>query len=232
MKKNDLPRRVTAEFIGTFFLLSAVVGSGIMAERLAGGSEAIALLANTISTGAALVCLILIFGPVSGAHFNPLVSVVDSVINRTDWKDIAPYMISQIAGAIAGVVAANLMFSLPPVVLSSKIRTGPGLWLGEFIATFGLIAVVAAVSRYGQSIVSALAVGSYITAAYWFTSSTSFANPAVTLARSLSDSFAGISPSDVPAFVGAQLLGAVAAAAVCGWLFRRKPVDDQKADEL
>jgi glycerol uptake facilitator-like aquaporin len=203
-------------------LLAAVVGSGIMAERLAGGNMAIALLANTIATGAALVVLILTFGPISGAHFNPVVTLSEVSGASMTWRDAALYLPVQFAGAIFGTILANLMFGLPAILLSTKVRTGFEQWLGEFIATFGLVAVIIACSRSYRSIpVVAAAVGLYISAAYWFTSSTSFANPAVTVARSLSDTFAGISPANVPAFVIAQLVGAAMATLLFGWLVPR-----------
>ena len=211
-------RRLAAEFLGTAGLLAAVVGSGIMAERLAGGNMAIALLANTLATGAALVALILTLAPVSGAHFNPVVTLWDAVNGGISWRDAALYVVAQIAGALLGVGIANLMFDLPVFFASTKVRTGPSQWLGEFVATFGLIAVIHGCSRRQKAVVVPFAVAAYITAAYWFTSSTSFANPAVTIARSLSDTFAGIRPADAPGFIAAQLLGAVAATIVFRWL--------------
>ncbi len=214
-------RRLAAEFIGTAMLLCAVVGSGIMAERLAGGNVAVALLANTLATGAALAALILMFAPTSGAHFNPVVSL-SAVINREmSWSDAVLYTIIQITGALLGVAAANLMFGLPPFFASTKVRTGFGQWLGEFIATFGLVAVVIAVSRKFKIPVVALAVAAYITGAYWFTSSTSFANPAVTIARSLSDTFTGIRPADIMPFIAVQLLGGVTASFLFNWLIQK-----------
>lgn len=211
-------RRLAAEFLGTAGLLAAVVGSGIMAERLAGGNVAIALLANTLATGAALVALILTFAPVSGAHFNPAVSVSAALNGDSPWREMSLYFVVQILGAVAGVAVANAMFDLPAFFASTKVRTGAGQWLGEFIATFGLVAVIIAVGRRHKPLPTALAVAAYITAAYWFTSSTSFANPAVTVARSLSDTFAGISPANVPAFIAAQLAGAVASSFLFNWL--------------
>ena len=211
-------RRYVSEFIGTAMLLAAVVGSGIMAERLAGGNAAVALLANTIATGAALFALILMFAPISGAHFNPVVSLASAINGDLAWKDAACYTVIQIAGACFGVVVANLMFELPPVILSTKVRIGPAQWLGEFVAAFGLIGVVLAVSRRHKERTVAAAVAAFITAAYWFTSSTSFANPAVTIARSLSDTFAGIRPVDVPGFIVAQILGALVATFLFNWL--------------
>ncbi len=211
-------RRLAAEFIGTAMLLAAVVGSGITAERLAGGNVALALLANTIATGAALFSLILMFAHISGAHFNPVVCVSSAISGDLAWKDAVFYTIIQIAGGCLGVVIANLMFELPPVILSTKVRTGPAQWLGEFVAAFGLVGVITAVSRRHRSRTVAAAVAAYITAAYWFTSSTSFANPAVTIARSLSDTFAGIRPVDIPGFIVAQVLGALAATILFNWL--------------
>ncbi len=215
-------RRLAAEFLGTAGLLAAVVGSGIMAERLAGGNVAVALLANTLATGAALVALILTFAPVSGAHFNPAVTFWAAVNGEITWLDTALYAAAQLAGAVLGVGVANLMFDLPVFFASTKIRTGPSQWLGEFVATFGLIAVIHGCSRLQKDVVVPFAVAAYITAAYWFTSSTSFANPVVTIARSLSDTFAGIRPADAPAFIAAQLLGAMAATAVFRWLIPAK----------
>ena len=199
-------------------LLAAVVGSGIMAERLSGGNVAVALLANTIATGAALVALIFTFGPISGAHFNPAVTLSEVFNGSIRWKDVAGYMTAQVLGALLGVGLANLMFDLPVYFASTKTRTGPSQWLGEFVATFGLIAVIAGCSRLQKSILVPFAVAAFITAAYWFTSSTSFANPAVTVARSLSDTFAGIRPIDAPAFIVAQLLGTFVATVVFRWL--------------
>jgi glycerol uptake facilitator-like aquaporin len=219
---QTLPRRLAAEFIGTAMLLAAVVGSGIMAERLAGGNMAIALLANTIATGAALVALILMFAPVSGAHFNPIVSAAMALSREISWTDAVIFTAIQIAGALVGVAIANMMFDLPTFFVSEKIRTGPAQWLGEFVASFGLIGVILAVSRQHKTSAVAAAVAVYIMAAYWFTSSTSFANPAVTIARSLSNTFAGIRPLDAPGFIAAELLGAAAAFLVFNWLVPRK----------
>ena len=190
---KDFPRRLTAEAVGTAFLLAAVVGSGIMGERLAGGNVAVALLANTVSTGAALTVLILTFGPISGAHFNPAVTVAEGYLGNLPWREVPGYLAVQILGAIAGVIVANLMFDEPAVFFSQKHRFGAGQWLGEFVATFGLLSVIQGCVRLRSSAVP-FAVGGYITAAYWFTSSTSFANPAVTIARTLSDTFTGIYP--------------------------------------
>lgn len=214
----DLPRRAAAEALGTAFLLAAVVGSGIMAERLAGGNGAIALLCNTLPTGAMLTVLILMFGPLSGAHFNPAVSMAFSLRGELSWRDAAVYSACQIAGGIVGVLAAHLMFELPAWQISMTARTGSGQWLAEFVATFGLLLTIfGCVARAAAAV--AYAVGLYITAAYWFTASTSFANPAVTLARSLSDTFAGIAPGSAPAFLVAQLVGAGVAVLAAGWLW-------------
>lgn len=200
-------------------LLAAVVGSGIMAERLAGGNTAVALLANTIATGAALFALILSFAGVSGAHFNPAVTVAELLSKNVSIRDAALYIVAQFAGANAGVMLANAMFELPLVFASQKMRTGSAQWLSEFVATFGLIFVIAATVRIGSKFAVPAAVAAYISAAYWFTASTSFANPAVTFARSLSDTFAGIRPVDVPGFVVVQIMGAVAAMYLSRWLF-------------
>ena len=212
-----LLRRSVSEFLGTGFLVAAVIGSGIMGERLAAGNVAIALLANTIATGAALVALILTFGPISGAHFNPAVTFVDAIEDGVSWKDAACYIPAQCLGGIGGAVAAHVMFRLPLISFSHHARAGSAQLFSEFIATFGLLSVIWGCSRLRSEMV-AFAVGAYITAAYWFTASTSFANPAVTIARSLSDTFAGIRPSDVPWFIVAQFLGAVAATILFRWL--------------
>jgi glycerol uptake facilitator-like aquaporin len=205
-----LLKRSATEALGTAFLLAGVVGSGIMAERLSGGNLAIALLANTIATGAILVCLIAALGPISGAHFNPAVSLADALDGGVPWHELPIYVLAQIVGGLAGVGLANIMFGLPPYFASHRVRSGPSEWLAEFVATFGLLIVIWGCVRFRSAYVP-LAVGAYIVAAYWFTSSTSFANPAVTIARSLSDTFAGIRPQDAPAFIVAQLLGAVCA---------------------
>jgi glycerol uptake facilitator-like aquaporin len=212
-----LLRRSVSEFLGTGFLVAAVVGSGIMGERLAAGNVAIALLANTIATGAALVALILTFGPISGAHFNPAVTFVDAIEHGVSWKDAACYVPAQCLGGIGGAVAAHVMFRLPLISISQHARAGSAQLFSEFIATFGLLSVIWGCSRLRSEMV-AFAVGAYITAAYWFTASTSFANPAVTIARSLSDTFAGIRPTNVPWFIVAQFLGAVAATILFRWL--------------
>lgn len=214
----NLARRVTAEGVGTALLLATVVGSGIMGERLSGGNVAIALLANTIATGAGLVALILTFGPISGAHFNPAVTLCDALQGGLPWREVPAYVAAQIAGAVAGVTAANVMFELPVFFASRKVRQGGSQLFSEFVATFGLLAVIWGCVRLKQKAVVPFAVGAYITAAYWFTASTSFANPAVTLARSMSDTFAGIRPADVPGFVVAQLMGAGGATALFRWL--------------
>jgi glycerol uptake facilitator-like aquaporin len=210
-------RRAVAEALGTAFLLLAVVGSGIMGERLAGGNVAVALLANTIATGAALVALILAFGPISGAHFNPAVTLADASQGRLAWRDVPVYLGAQIVGAFAGVAAAHLMFGEPLFFASRHVRAGTSQVFSEFVATFGLLSVIWGCARRRSSAVP-FAVGAYITAGYWFTSSTSFANPAVTLARAASDTFAGIRPIDAPGFILAQLAGAMAATFLFRWL--------------
>ena len=210
-------RRMTAEAVGTALLLAAVVGSGIMGERLAGGNVAIALLANTLATGAMLVTLILTFGPISGAHFNPAVTLADASQGGLPWREVPGYLAAQIFGAFAGVAAAHAMFGEPVFRASRHVRAGGAQLFSEFIATFGLLTVIWGCARLRSSAV-AFAVGAYITGAYWFTASTSFANPAVTLARSASDTFAGIRPTDVPGFVLAQLAGAAAATLLFRWL--------------
>lgn len=213
----SLGRRVAAEGVGTAFLLATVVGSGIMAERLAGGNVALALLANTIATGAGLVALILTFGGVSGAHFNPAVTVADASQGGLPWRWVLPYIAAQIAGAFVGVALAHLMFGAPAFSASHHVRAGTGQLAGEFTATFGLISVIWGCSR-SRPAATPFAVAAYITAAYWFTSSTSFANPAVTLARAATDSFAGIRPADAPGFIVAQALGASTATLFFRWL--------------
>jgi len=215
--RPTLARRFVAEGLGTALLLTTVVGSGIMAERLAAGNVALALLANTLATGAGLLAIIFTFGGVSGAHFNPVVTVADASQGGLPWRDVAPYIAAQVLGAFAGVVLAHVMFELPLVSASRHVRTGFGQWTAEFTATFGLLSVIWGCSRSRPS-VTPLAVAAYITAAYWFTASTSFANPAVTLARAASDTFAGIRPSDAGGFIVAQVLGAGAATAVFRWL--------------
>jgi glycerol uptake facilitator-like aquaporin len=217
--RPDLARRAVAEAIGTLLLLAAVVGSGIMGERLAGGNVAIALLANTIATGAALVALILAFGPVSGGHFNPAVTVAVAARRGLPWREVPVYVAVQVAGAFAGVAIAHLMFGEALFAGSTHARSGAAQALSELVATFGLLAVIFGVSRSRPAAVP-FAVGGYITAAYWFTASTSFANPAVTLARAATDTFSGIRPGDVPAFIIAQAGGAAAATALAAWLER------------
>jgi len=211
-------RRIVAEGLGTALLLAVVVGSGIMAEQLAGGNVAIALLANAIATGAGLVALILMFGTISGAHFNPVVTLSEAWQKNLPASEVIPYIMAQVVGAFAGVAAAHLMFDVPVFVASEHVRTGAAQWWSEFVATFGLIAVIIGCSRSRPG-VTPFAVAAYITAAYWFTSSTSFANPAVTLARSATNTFAGIRPADALGFIAAQLLGAAAATPLFCWLY-------------
>ena len=214
----DLGRRLAAEGIGSFFLFACVIGSGIMAANLSGGNDAIALLANTAAMGAILFVLITMLGPISGAHMNPAVTLVFAWRRELHWREAGAYVFVQLAFGILGAWAAHLMFDLPTLQLSVKARQGLGQWTGEAIATFGLILTILGTVRFRPQWVAAT-VALYITAAFWFTSSTSFANPAITVARSLSDTFAGIAPHDVPAFVAAQLLGATLAALVARWLF-------------
>ncbi len=210
-------RRAASEALGTAFLLATVVGSGIMGEQLAGGNVAIALLANTLATGAALVSLILTFGPISGAHLNPAVTLAAAMEREFPWREVPGYVIAQVTGAFGGVAAAHVMFGKPLFFASQHVRAGSAQLWSEFVATFGLLSVIWGCSRTRPTMVP-FAVGAYITAAYWFTSSTSFANPAVTLARSASDTFAGIRPTDVPGFVVAQLTGATTATLLFRWL--------------
>jgi glycerol uptake facilitator-like aquaporin len=216
-----LAQRVCAEALGTAFLLAAVVGSGIMAQKLAGGDLALALLGNTLPTGAILAVLILIFGPVSGAHFNPAVSLAFALRGELTWQNAAAYIAVQVVGGIVGVWAAHLMFELPVWQLSLTARTGGAQWFAEFVATFGLLLTIFGCVTHAPQAV-AYAVGLYITAAYWFTASTSFANPAVTIARSLSDTFAGIAPSSVLAFIAAQTCGALSTLLLARWLWPRR----------
>ena len=218
----SLARRAAAEALGTGLLVAAVVGSGIMAERLAGGNVALALLANTAATGAALVALILAFGPLSGAHFNPIVTLADCVNGPFPGRDVPAYIMAQVTGGLLGTAAANLMFEGPIVSLSHRVRSGPAQWLSEMVATFGLLVIIGTCSRRRPSAVP-FAVAAYISAAYWFTASTSFANPAVTLARAGSDSFAGIHPVDVPGFIVAQAIGGALAVVVVRWLLPPDP---------
>jgi len=218
----SLNRRVVAEAVGTGMLLMAVVGSGIMGERLAAGNTAIALLANSLATGAALFALILTFGPISGAHFNPAVTFSDASQGGLLWREVPAYILAQIGGAFIGVALANTMFGLPVFFASRHIRSGASLLLSEGIATFGLLAVIWGCVRFQSSSVP-FAVAAYITGAYWFTSSTSFANPAVTLARAATDTFAGIRPSDVPGFILSHIAGATAATGLFRWLAPASP---------
>jgi len=217
-----LAQRAFAEWLGTAFLLAAVVGSGIMAAKLSGGNVALALLCNTIATGAILVALILTFAAMSGAHFNPAVTLAFALRGETAWRDAAIYIAAQISGAIIGVWIAHLMFELPLLQLSLTQRSGAGQWLAEAVATFGLLLTILGVASRTPAAVP-YAVGLYITSAYWFTASTSFANPAVTIARSLSDTFAGIAPQGVPAFIAAQIAGALLAIPLAGWLWGGAP---------
>ncbi|CAN7445628.1 aquaporin [Caulobacter sp. LjRoot300] len=219
MTAVSLPRRLAAEALGSGLLLAVVVGSGIMGERLAGGNVAIALLGNTLATGAALVVLITVFGPLSGAHFNPVVTLVAALRRDLPWRAALAYPPAQLAGAVLGVWCAHAMFGEAIWQVSTKARLGPAQAFAEFVATFGLVATILGTVRFRPDF-TAVAVGLYITAAYWFTASTSFANPAVTIARSLSDTFAGIAPSGVAAFILAQAAGALVAAAVFGWLLK------------
>jgi glycerol uptake facilitator-like aquaporin len=222
MVTHPLAKRATAEFIGTCFLVAGVVGSGIMAERLAGDSVALALLANTVATGAILVALIFTFGSLSGAHFNPAVTLADAIEHGIRWPEVPAYIGAQIFGGCTGAAVAHLMFGLPLFSISQHARIGPAQVFSEFVATFGLMAVIWGCSRLRADAVP-FAVGAYITAAYWFTSSTSFANPAVTLARAVSDTFSGIRPADAPAFIGAQITGAIAATFLFRWLVPSLP---------
>jgi len=215
--KISLPRRFASEFLGTAFLVAAVVGSGIMGDQLAGGNVALALLANTIATAAALAALILTFRPISGAHLNPVVSIAEAFSGRLTWGEACFYVVAQVSGGIFGAACANIMFALPPFSLSHHARTGAPLWFSEFVATFGLILIIRGCSRFEPHLLP-IAVACYIAAAYWFTASTSFANPAVTIARSLSDTFAGIRPVDVLPFIAAQVCGGFSAVLLFEWL--------------
>jgi glycerol uptake facilitator-like aquaporin len=223
-----LIKRVCAEFVGTAFLLLAIVGSGIMAQRLAGGSVALALLANALATGGALVALILAFGPISGAHLNPAVTLVDAWQRGLSWRDVPGYLAAQFCGALSGVALANVMFGLPPFFASHHVRSGGAQWVSEFVATFGLLVVVWGCARARPG-AAPFAVAAYIVGAYWFTPSTSFANPAVAVARSLTDTFAGIRPTDVVPFIAAQLAGAAAATGLFAWL---SPAIQRTADAV
>jgi glycerol uptake facilitator-like aquaporin len=213
-----LNRRLAAECLGTGLLVATVVGSGIMGERLAGGNAALALLGNTLPTGAILVVLILSFAPISGAHFNPAVSLAMSLREEHPWRELLPYVAAQIIGGVMGTLVAHAMFELPLLELATKARSGPAQWFAEFIATFGLIVAILAVSRFRSEAIP-VAVGLYITAAYWFTASTSFANPAVTIARAFTNSFSGIALRDAPMFIVAQLIGALVGLAAMRWFF-------------
>jgi glycerol uptake facilitator-like aquaporin len=214
-----LPRRLLAEALGTAILVATVVGSGIMAQRLAGGNQAVALLGNTIPTGAILVVIITILGPISGAHFNPAVSLVFAARGEFPWREVTPYIIVQCAGGVAGTIIAHLMFDLPPLMIGTTARSGPSQWLAEMVATFALVLTILGGLRYAAQAIPWL-VGLVITAAYWFTSSTSFANPAVTLARGFTTTFAGIAINHVPAFIAAQMVGAFVALLLSAVLFR------------
>ena len=218
MPEHSLAQRLGAEVLGTALLLATVVGSGIMAENLAGGNVAIALLGNTIPTGAILIVIIWMFGPISGAHFNPAVTVAFAVLRKIDVPMSGLYIVAQVAGAVAGVITAHLMFDLDMLQASTNGRTGGAQWFAEGVATFGLVVAIFGTLKWGTKVV-ALAVGLYITAAYWFTASTSFANPAVTVGRTLTDTFSGIQPAHAPAFIAAQFAGAVIAVIIGGWLF-------------
>lgn len=216
-----LVRRAAAEFTGTALLLAAIIGSGIAAQRLSPNDVGLELLENAFATAAALVAIIAALGPVSGAHLNPAVSLADRLLGGISWRDLGGYVPAQIGGGCAGVVIANLMFSLPAVEVSTKVRSGSGLLLAEVVATFGLVLVIFGVVRSGRSAIAPFIVGAYIAGAYWFTASTSFANPAVALARELSNTFAGIAPSSVPGFIAAQFAGALLAVAAVRYLCRQ-----------
>lgn len=212
-----LSRNLAAEFVGTALLLATVVGSGIMGERLSGGNAGVALLANALATGGALYALISAMGRISGAHFNPVVTLAEAWLGKLPWRHVGPYVLIQIVAALAGVVAAHWMFDLPAFFASQHARSGPSQMFSEVVATFGLITVILNCARWKPEAIPA-AVGAYIMAAYWFTASTSFANPAVTLARSLTDTFSGIRPADAPAFIAAQFIGAAMAAGLHRWM--------------
>ncbi len=222
MARASLGRRLTAEAIGSFFLFAGVLGSGIMAENLAGGNDALALLANTIATGAILFVIIAMLGPISGAHFNPAVTFAFALRREIGWWDSVLYVLVQIAAGAIGAWAVHLMFDLPILQFSTKARTGIGQWTGELVATFGLLITILGLLKHKAEAIP-MGVALYITAAYWFTSSTSFANPAIAIVRSLSDTFAGIAPGDVPGFIAAQLAGAAFAVALARWLFADEP---------
>lgn len=222
LARASLGRRLTAEAIGSFFLFAGVLGSGIMAENLAGGNDALALLANTIATGAILFVIIAMLGPISGAHFNPAVTFAFALRREISWGDSVLYVLVQIAAGAIGAWAVHLMFDLPILQLSTKARTGIGQWTGELVATFGLLMTILGLLKHKAEAIP-MGVALYITAAYWFTSSTSFANPAIAIVRSLSDTFAGIAPGDVPGFIAAQLAGAAFAVVLARWLFADEP---------
>lgn len=219
MQNLTITKKLAAEALGSALLLAVVVGSGIMAERLAGENVALALLANALATGAGLIALILMLGPISGAHFNPVVSLAAAVQKQMQWRQTALFVVAQIAGAILGVAIAHIMFDLPLFFASEHSRTGVAQWFSEFVATFGLLAVIISTSK-SRPAVTPFAVASYIVSAYWFTASTSFANPAVTIARAMTNTFAGIHPADVAGFILAQILGACAATLVFSWLYQ------------
>lgn len=221
LKPFDLPRRLVGEALGTALLLAIVIGSGIMGETLAGGNVAIALLGNTLATGAGLVVLITIFGPLSGAHFNPVVTLLFTIRRELGWADAVAYVLAQVVGALVGAWLAHAMFGEPILQISTKLRSGWSQGLSEAVATFGLIATILG-SLHFRKDATPFMVGLYITAAYWFTASTSFANPAVTIARSLSNTFAGIAPASAPLFIASQLVGAAIAAGLFGWLLQEK----------
>ncbi|MDX8527381.1 MIP/aquaporin family protein [Mesorhizobium sp. MSK_1335] len=226
MNTFDLPRRLAAEALGTGLLVATVVGSGIMADTLT-HDTALALLGNTLATGAMLAVLITVLGPISGAHFNPAVSLVFCLNKSLPARDLPAYLVAQVVGGIAGTIAAHLMFALPVLEVATKLRAGPAQWFSEVVATFGLVAVILSGLRFEQRAVPWL-VGLYITAAYWFTASTSFANPAVALSRSLTDTFSGIRPLDLPGFIIAELLGARTALALMGWLLKPEVVQQSQ----
>jgi glycerol uptake facilitator-like aquaporin len=223
---DDLARRATAELVGTAVLVAIVVGSGIAAQRLSPDDVGLQLFENSVATGAGLVALILAFGSVSGAHFNPVVTLADRILGGTSSRDAGVYVVAQVLGACIGAMVANLMFELPAVDISTHTRSSGGMWLGEAVAAFGLVLVILGVVRSGRAATAAFAVGGYIVAAYWFTSSTSFANPAVTVGRMLSNTFAGIAPASVPMFVVMQVLGALAAVGLSFFLFPGVPAAD------
>jgi arsenate reductase len=225
MIDRDLARRASAELVGTALLVAAIVGSGIAAQRLSPGNIGLQLLENALATGAGLVALILAFGSVSGAHFNPVVTLADRILGGTTTRDSCVYAIAQIVGACLGCIAANVMFSLAAINVSTHHRSSGALWFSEAIATFGLLIVIFGVVRAGRAALAPFAVGAYITAAYWFTSSTSFANPAVTIGRTLSNTFAGIAPSSVPMFIVMQTIGGLLAIAAARWWYPDLPAD-------